>query len=65
MDLELSAQPEHGMPAQTTQKGVQLAFNDRNWESLRKDIHTIYMTENNTLPQTMTIIEEKHNFKAS
>jgi hypothetical protein len=46
-------------------KGPRLSRNDQKWETLREDIRRIYMTANNTLPNTMLMIEETHSFKAS
>lgn len=52
-------------PPQEPQKGAVLLRNDQKWESLKQEIWRVYMTENNTLPQTMLKIEQAHGFKAS
>jgi len=46
-------------------KGPRLTQNDKKWESLREDVHRIYVTNSETLPTTMSEIEKLHSFKAS
>jgi hypothetical protein len=53
------------MPPKTFPKGPLLARNDEKWNSLKPDIHRIYITESKTLPVTMTEIEKMHGFKGS
>jgi hypothetical protein len=38
--------------------------NDEKWKSLKDEIYRIYMTEDNTLQNTMNAISEKHGFEA-
>lgn len=61
MDLDIPGQN----PSQTTQKGLLQSLSDRKWESFREDVRRIYMDENQTLPKTMVMIDERHHFKAS
>jgi hypothetical protein len=65
MDHDGQEQVKHGNSFWVAQKGPRLSRNDQKWESLRQEIHRLYMTEKNTLPKTMLIIEEKYCFKAS
>jgi len=61
MDLDIPGQN----PSQTTQKGLLQSLSDRKWESFREDVRRMYMDENQTLPKTMIMIDERHHFKAS
>jgi Clr5 domain len=65
MDLDNPSQGVAGAPSQVPQKGPILSRNDQKWESLKKEIHRVYMAENMTLPHTMLRIEAAHSFKAS
>jgi hypothetical protein len=65
MDLDIPGQEQDRAAPQNPQKGSVLSRNDQKWESLKQEIRAVYMTENNTLPQTMLRIEEAHDFKAS
>ncbi len=65
MDLEISEPMKIDASSQGPQRGLLLSRNDQKWESLQEDIRRVYMTENNTLPKTMLMIEEQHDFKAS
>jgi Clr5 domain len=68
LDLDSPEEMEHagyGIPSQSGQKGPRLSRNDEKWESLRYEVHELYMIENNSLPTTMLLIEKKHGFKAS
>ena len=38
--------------------------NDEKWKSLKDEIYRIYMTEDNTLQNTMNAISEQHGFEA-
>ena len=38
--------------------------NDLKWDAHKDEIHKIYVEQNNTLRETMRIIEGKHKFKA-
>ncbi len=51
--------------SQAPHKGPTLLRNDQRWESMREEIHTIYMIQKIPLPKTMLLIEERHGFKAS
>ncbi|KAH8780621.1 hypothetical protein F5882DRAFT_500542 [Hyaloscypha sp. PMI_1271] len=39
--------------------------NDEKWKSLKDEIYRIYMTDDNTLQNTMNAISEQHGFEAS
>jgi hypothetical protein len=65
MDLDISSLDHDEPHPQPSQKGSVLSRNDQKWESLKQDIHKVYMSENNTLSQTMVRIEEGFGFKAS
>jgi hypothetical protein len=65
MDLDIPGQEQARAPAQNPQKGSVLLRNDQKWESLKQEIRAVYVTKNNTLPQTMLWFEEAHDFKAS
>jgi len=65
MDLDISSLDHDETHPQASQKGSVLSRNDQKWESLKQDIHKVYMSENNTLTQTMIRIEERFGFKAS
>jgi hypothetical protein len=68
MDLDIPEEMEYagyGIPSRASQKGPRLSRNDEKWESLRHEIHELYMAENNSLPKTMSLIEKKYGFKAS
>ncbi len=65
MDLEISSLDHVETHPQPSLKGSVLSRNDQKWESLKQDIHKVYMSENNTLSQTMVRIEEGFGFKAS
>jgi Clr5 domain len=65
MDLDISGRDHDETPPQRSQKGSVLSRNDQKWESLKQDIHKVYMSENTTLSQTMIRIEEGFGFKAS
>jgi hypothetical protein len=45
-------------------KSSRRARNDQKWDSLKDEIYSIYMTENSTLQNTKTAIEEQRGFKA-
>ena len=65
MDLDISSLDHDETHPQPPQKGSVLSRNDQKWESLKQDVHKVYMRENNTLSQTMIRIEEGFGFKAS
>jgi Clr5 domain len=50
--------------AQEQLKSTRRIRNDEKWESLKAEIYQIYMTEDNTLRNTMNAIFEKYGFKA-
>jgi Velvet factor/Clr5 domain len=52
---------------QKTQEGGRssLSRNGPMWESLKQDIYRVYITENNTLLETMPRFEQAHGLKAS
>jgi hypothetical protein len=65
MDLDIPGREEAMNPPREPQKGTVLSRNDQKWESLKQEIRKEYITENNTLTQTMLKVEQAHNFKAS
>lgn len=38
--------------------------NDQKWDSLKEEIYRLYMSEENTLQNTMRAVLEQHGFKA-
>jgi hypothetical protein len=68
LDLDIPEAMEHaeyGIPSHASHKGPRLSRNNEKWESLRHEVHELYMIENNSLPTTMLLMEKKHGFKAS
>ncbi len=44
---------------------LRLSQNAEKWESLRDEIHYLYIVENKSLAQTMQEISKKHEFAAA
>jgi hypothetical protein len=63
--MEIGMLNDQAKLSQEPQNGPALLRNDQKWESLREEIHTIYMIQMTPLPKTMLLIEERHGFKAS
>jgi hypothetical protein len=63
--MEIGMLKDQAKLPQEPHKGPALLRNNQKWESLREEIHMIYMIQMTPLPKTMLLIEERHGFKAS
>jgi hypothetical protein len=50
--------------AQEAPKCARRVQNDQKWDSIKEEIYRIYMTEENTLQNTMSAIAGQYGFKA-
>jgi hypothetical protein len=53
------------MSYKKAEKGPCLLRNNKIWDSMKDDIHRVYLTEKETLAETMVKIEAIHGFSAS
>jgi hypothetical protein len=51
-------------PSQPPSKSLRRDRNDQKWEAHKNEIYGLYIEENNTLPETMRVIEKRHGFTA-
>jgi len=58
LDLDASAD------AKSAPKNGRKSKNVEKWNTLKEEIHRLYVLEKNTLPTTMKIIEKNHGFEA-
>lgn len=51
-------------PSLTRSKSARRDKNNQKWEAHKSEIYELYIEENKTLPETISIIEERHGLKA-
>lgn len=64
LNLQQQLDLEASVDAKSARKNRRKSKNGEKWNTLKEEIHRLYVLEKNTLPTTVEIIEKNHGFKA-